>query len=63
MLKIAIFVPMPKASVSAADNVNPGYLSSWRIAEKMSLFSVRIVIHSSLAALVASPWPELLGVT
>src|SRR4029078_7971112 len=38
-LKIAVFMPMPSASVSTASNVNPGDLRSWRRANFRSFIS------------------------
>src|SRR4029453_14073816 len=35
-LKIAVFMPMPSASVSTARKVNPGDLRSWRRAKRRS---------------------------
>src|SRR5438270_13541266 len=37
MLKIAVFAPMPSASVRTATRVNPGDLRSWRRANLRSL--------------------------
>src|SRR5438477_6001362 len=43
MLKIAVFAPIPSASVSTATRVNPGDLRSWRKANFRSfmLFSAQ----------------------
>src|SRR6266540_3381616 len=36
-LKIAVFAPMPSASVSTATAVKPGFFSSWRMANLRSV--------------------------
>src|SRR5918996_6625873 len=38
-LKMAVFIPMPMASVMTASNVNPGDLRSWRRANRRSFMS------------------------
>src|ERR1700757_3793131 len=38
-LKMAVFIPMPSASVKTAINVNPGDLRSWRRANLRSFIS------------------------
>jgi hypothetical protein len=35
-VKIAAFAPMPSASVSSTEMVNPGVLRSWRSAKRIS---------------------------
>src|ERR1044071_5876593 len=44
-LKIAVFAPMPSASVRMAMNANPGDLRSWRRAIRMS-FNMEISFGS-----------------
>src|SRR6266571_3499815 len=39
-LKMAVFMPMPSASVSTATIVNPGDLRSWRRAKRKSFMSL-----------------------
>src|SRR4029079_2363508 len=46
ILKIAVFMPMPSASVSTASNVNAGDLPSWRRAKRMS-FNMAVIRRSS----------------
>src|SRR6266853_5602509 len=38
-LKIAVFAPMPSASVSTATAVKPGFFSSWRKANLISFIT------------------------
>src|SRR6266550_5821191 len=38
-LKMAVFIPMPRASVITASDVNPGDLRSWRRAKRRSFIS------------------------
>src|SRR5439155_12975942 len=40
-LKIAVFAPMPSASVSTATAVKPGFLSNWRKANLRSFITQR----------------------
>src|ERR1041385_7874892 len=39
MLKIAVFAPMPSASVSTAMAAKPGFFSSWRKAKRRSFIA------------------------
>src|SRR6266550_9578721 len=39
-LKMAVFIPMPRASVITASDVNPGDLRSWRRANRRSFISL-----------------------
>src|SRR4249920_1007116 len=41
-LKIAVFMPIPSASVTTAIKVNPGDLQSWRRAKRMS-FNMEVI--------------------
>src|SRR5213075_1194318 len=41
-LKIAVFAPMPSASVSTATAVKPGFFSSWRKANLRSFITQRL---------------------
>src|SRR5436190_8071903 len=41
-LKIAVFTPIPSASVSTARKVNPGDLRSWRRAKRRSFIGSEI---------------------
>src|SRR6266540_1977746 len=41
MLKIAVFAPMPSASVSTATAVKPGFFNSWRKANLRSFITKR----------------------
>src|SRR6478736_2877328 len=45
MLKIAVFAPIPSASVKIATDVNPGDLRSWRRAKRMS-FNMEVIRSS-----------------
>src|SRR5712691_6700494 len=50
-LKIAVFMPMPSASVSTARKVNPGDLRSWRRAKWRSfMIAVSLKVFSSFCA-------------
>src|SRR5437016_7101525 len=40
-LKIAVFAPMPRASVSTATAVKPGFFSNWRTANLRSFITQR----------------------
>src|SRR5436305_4406644 len=40
-LKMAVFAPMPSASVSTATAVKPGFFSNWRRAKRRSFISAR----------------------
>src|SRR5438552_17714764 len=49
-LKIAVFAPIPSASVSTATAVKPGFFSNWRKANLRSFITQRLHrIHSSRA--------------
>src|SRR6266478_7481538 len=41
-LKMAVFAPMPRASVSTATAVKPGFFSNWRKANLMSFITQRL---------------------
>src|SRR5881392_913164 len=41
-LKIAVFAPMPSASVSTATAVKPGFFSNWRRAKRRSFITQRL---------------------
>src|SRR5881397_311298 len=41
-LKIAVFAPMPSASVSTATTVKPGFFSNWRKANLRSFITQRL---------------------
>src|SRR5881275_1971767 len=41
-LNIAVFAPMPSASVSTATAVKPGFFSSWRMANFRSFMAQRL---------------------
>src|SRR5439155_1305903 len=41
-LKIAVFAPIPSASVSTATAVKPGFLTSWRMANLKSFITKRL---------------------
>src|SRR6266550_4623578 len=43
-LKMAVFMPIPSASVSTASAVNPGDLRSWRRAKRTSFMSCGVKI-------------------
>src|SRR5437867_10283818 len=49
MLKVAVFAPMPSASVRTATNVNPGDLRSWRRANFRSFIS-SVFFHNPAVA-------------
>src|SRR5205807_9694090 len=54
MLKIAVFAPMPNASVSTATAVKPGFFSNWRKAKRRSLNIARRA-HQSFASRWMAP--------
>src|SRR5438128_12541513 len=41
-LKMAVFAPMPRASVSTATAVKPGFFSNWRKADLRSFITQRL---------------------
>ncbi len=49
-LKIAVLAPMPKASVSTATAVKPGFFNSWRKANFKSFMDLRLAIESRVTS-------------
>src|SRR6187401_97441 len=56
MLKIAVFAPIPSASVTIATRVNPGDLRSWRKASFKSFMSLRSESDDRVDACGAASW-------
>src|SRR5947199_3401843 len=58
MLKIAVFAPIPSASVRTATRVNPGDLRTWRRANFRSFISFGAERYCRIDATRATCWDE-----